>query len=246
MLSGGFQGVRSTSGYRSRGAAPGGYAVVDVEATGSSSRRHRIVELAVVLLDGERRPEGEFSTLVDPEGPVGPTHIHGIEPHDLLPAPRFAEIAPRLLGLLSGRVLVGHNVGCDRAFLTAEYARIGVALPAVPELCTMRLAERYLPAARGLSLRACAQAAGLPGWPAHTALGDARASGQLLARCAPDAPAVEAVLAAAAQVRWPRLPQTPGRQAVWIARPARTGARRAYAPGDAPRRMTAYARNGGA
>ena len=107
MLSGGFQGVRSTSGYRSRGAAPGGYAVVDVEATGSSSRRHRIVELAVVLLDGERRPEGEFSTLVDPEGPVGPTHIHGIEPHDLLPAPRFAEIAPRLLGLLSGRVLVG-------------------------------------------------------------------------------------------------------------------------------------------
>jgi DNA polymerase III subunit epsilon len=159
-----------------------GFAVVDVETTGSSSRRHRIVELAVVQLDRERRVEGEFATLVDPEGPVGPTHIHGIEPADLLPAPRFWQVAERLAALLRGRVLVGHNVGCDRAFLAAEYARIGVRLPAVPQLCTMRLAERFCAEPGELSLRACAAAAGLPGWAEHTALGDARTAGALFAR----------------------------------------------------------------
>ncbi|MCQ4081199.1 3'-5' exonuclease [Streptomyces sp. RB6PN25] len=226
--------------------------MVDIEATGSSSRRHRIVELAVVLLDRERRPHGEFSTLVDPGSPVGPTHIHGIEQHHLIRAPRFAQIAPRLLGLLRGRVLVGHNVGCDRAFLAAEYARVGVELPQVPELCTMRLAQEHLPSSPyGLSLRACAAAAGLPSWAAHTALGDARASGQLLARCSPED---DGRLAEAQAVRWPRLPRTPGDDAVWIGRSGRAGDR---APGDTSAsqaaegndpasRMVAIVRNGGA
>jgi len=106
-----------------------GYAVVDLEATGSSSHRHRVIELAVVLLDRDLVPQGEFTTLVDPQGPVGPTHIHGIQPEHLSGAPRFAGIAARLLTLLRGRVLVGHNVGCDRAFLVAEYARLGLRLP---------------------------------------------------------------------------------------------------------------------
>jgi DNA polymerase-3 subunit epsilon len=123
-----------------RGPSAYGYAVVDLEATGSSSRRHRVIELAVVLLDRDLVPQGEFTTLVDPQGPVGPTHIHGIEPAHLGGAPRFAGIAARLLTLLRGRVLVGHNVGCDRAFLVAEYARLGLRLPPVPELCTMRMA----------------------------------------------------------------------------------------------------------
>jgi DNA polymerase III subunit epsilon len=181
-------------------AAAVGYAVVDVEATGTSSRRHRIIELAVVQLDRERRVQAEFSTLVDPQGPVGPTHIHGIVAGDLGPAPCFGQIAGRLTGLLRGRVLVGHNVGCDRAFLAAEYARLGIRLPAVPQLCTMRLAERCLTPARGLSLRACAEAAGLPGWSEHTALGDARTAGALFARCAP---VDGAALVRAAALEWP-------------------------------------------
>jgi len=253
VLSLGLQGALDTSGKAGGG---GGYAVVDVEATGSSSHRHRVVELAVVLLDREHRPQGEFSTLVDPGGPVGPTHIHGIEPHHLIPAPRFAQIAPRLLGLLRGRVLVGHNVGCDRAFLAAEYARMGVELPQVPQVCTMRLAQEHLaPSPYGLSLRACAAAAGLPAWAAHTALGDARASGQLLAHCAP---ADGGELEQAQAVRWPRMPRTPGDDAAWVGRSAgKVGSCEPCEAGiasvaqvtrgnDSAHRIAAIAANGGA
>ena len=194
------------SGRAGRVQGPSGYAVVDLEATGSSSRRHRVVELAVVLLDRELEPQGEFSTLVDPQGPVGPTHIHGIESRHLGGAPRFAGIAGRLLALLHGRVLVGHNVGCDRAFLAAEYARIGLRLPAVPELCTMRMAaDRAGDAPRryGLSLVACAAEAGITDWHPHTALGDARTTAALFTHYSAGVPGLAGHLARAAAVRWP-------------------------------------------
>ncbi|MFI0940130.1 exonuclease domain-containing protein [Streptomyces sp. NPDC021020] len=194
-------------------AAASGFAVVDVEATGSSSRRHRVVEVAVVLLGPDLAPEGEFSTLVDPLGPVGPTHIHGIEPAHLSGAPHFAGIAGRLLALLRGRVLVGHNVGCDRAFLAAEYARIGIRLPAVPELCTMQMAAAYATGdTYGLSLRACARALGLGGEVPHTALGDARTAAALFGHFVAETGTVGAEsavralrerLSQAAEVRWP-------------------------------------------
>ncbi|MDJ0341920.1 3'-5' exonuclease [Streptomyces sp. H10-C2] len=236
MLSGRFQGS-------------GGYAVVDLEATGSSSRRHRIIEVAVVLLDQECAPQGEFSTLIDPEGPVGPTHIHGIEENHVGGAPRFAGIAPRLLGLLRGRVLVGHNVGCDRAFLVAEYARLGVTLPAVPELCTMRMAMSRVPAPRGFSLGACVADAGLGDWAAHTALGDARATARLFAHYAAEAPGgadvpgtlhtagaanKAAAVDVAAGVEWPTIANMPGVDALWRGR--RSADRPDGWSGEMPRR----------
>jgi DNA polymerase III subunit epsilon len=198
---------------------PRGYAVVDLEATGSSSRRHRVVELAVVLLDPDLLPQGEFSTLVDPQGPVGPTHIHGIEPAHLGGAPLFAGIAARLLGLLRGRVLVGHNVGCDRAFLAAEYARLGLPLPVVPEVCTMRLAADRDPAPYGLSLRACASAVGITDRRPHTALGDARVTARLFCHYAPQAAGLAERLALAAAVRWPEAAGSPAlADALWMRR----------------------------
>ncbi|MFJ1753051.1 exonuclease domain-containing protein [Kitasatospora sp. NPDC088134] len=181
-----------------------GYAVVDVEATGRSPWRHRVVEVAVVQLDAGLRAEREFSTLVDPVGPVGPTHVHRIAQEDVVGAPRFRQIAPQLLELLAGRVLVGHHVTCDRAFLEREFARIGVVLPPVPLLCTMRTARRLLPEAGGFGLAACVEAAGLGWFPAHTALGDARATVELLRHCRRTG-AVEELPPQAPVVPWPRL-----------------------------------------
>ncbi|MGW6916751.1 3'-5' exonuclease [Kitasatospora sp. NPDC054939] len=198
-----------------------GFAVVDVEATGRSPWRHRVVEIAVVLLDERLHPEGEFCTLLDPLGPVGPTHVHRIEQGDVEGAPRFREIAPELLELLAGRVLVGHHVTCDHAFLCREFARIGVPMPPVPLLCTMRLARAHLPEAGGFGLAACVSAAGLGGFAAHTALGDARATAELLRHCAvrggwagpaPLPADWSEPLRAAAGVPWPQLARARSRQ----------------------------------
>ncbi|MHA6762327.1 3'-5' exonuclease [Streptacidiphilus sp. PAMC 29251] len=160
-----------------------GFAVVDVEASGRVPWRHRVVEVGVVLLDHSRlRVTGEFSTLVDPRGPVGPSEVHGIAQSDVVGAPTFRELAPQLLELLRGRVLVGHHVRCDQEFLRREFARSRILLPDAPALCTMALADQVL-GCGPRSLGACCEAAGFPLVDAHTALGDARAAAELLRRC---------------------------------------------------------------
>jgi DNA polymerase-3 subunit epsilon len=184
---------------------------VDVEASGRSPWRHRVVEVGVVLLDYPLlRVEAEFSTLIDPGGPVGPTAVHRIAQEQVVGAPHFREIAPHLSDLLRGRILVGHHVRCDQGFLVREFARIGVAVPEMPTLCTMALTERVLGAhLPGRSLGACTAAFGLPDFPAHTALGDAHATARLL-RCCLGTPAggvepVRAMVEGAQRTVWPKL-----------------------------------------
>jgi DNA polymerase-3 subunit epsilon len=170
-----------------------------------------MVEVGVVLLDYPLlRVEGEFSTLIDPGGPVGPTAVHRIAQEHVVGAPVFREIAPHLADLLRGRVLVGHHVSCDLGFLVREFARIGVAVPDVPTLCTMALTQRVLGAQlTGRSLGACSSAFGLPDFPAHTALGDARATARLLRRAlgtpAGGAEPLGESVEAAQRAAWPKL-----------------------------------------
>src|SRR3982751_954670 len=98
-------------------------AVIDVETTGLSPRTDRVVEVGVVLLDERGEVEAEFETLVNPGRDVGPTRLHGIRAADVVAAPTFAEVAPYLRSVLTGRTLVAHNALFDLRFLAREFAR---------------------------------------------------------------------------------------------------------------------------
>jgi len=161
-----------------------GYAVIDVETTGLyPGCQDRIVEIAVVSLACNGQVTGEWSTLVNPHRDVGPTHIHGIKASDVYSAPSFDEIAGSVIQLLRERILVGHNLSFDSRFLAAEFRRLNMCVPLEPShgLCTMRLAKQYLPHS-GRSLSACCSSAQIKLSNAHSALGDARATGHLFAR----------------------------------------------------------------
>lgn len=158
------------------------YAVIDTETTGLSPRlRHRVIEVAVVLVDEAGRREDQWCTLVNPDRDLGPQHIHGIRAADVINAPHFDDIACHLAGMLRGRTVVAHNLPFDLTFLDAEYDRLGVPFPLTRELglCTMTLASRFLEGS-GRSLRECCEAAQVPltGW--HAALADAQATAGLL------------------------------------------------------------------
>ncbi|SDG22179.1 DNA polymerase-3 subunit epsilon [Lentzea fradiae] len=160
-----------------------GYAVVDVETTGiSPGHHHRVIEVAVVHVDGSGRRTDEWCTLVNPRRDLGPQHVHGISAAEVRRAPDFAGIAGELAARLSGRVLVAHNLSFDLRFLQAEYARLGHELHVGAGLCTMELAGRYL-GASSRSLAASCEAADVPMGTAHSALHDARACAGLLVRC---------------------------------------------------------------
>jgi len=160
-----------------------GFAVVDVETTGFAPETERIVEVGVVVLDRAGAEVGAFCTLVDPDRHPGPTHIHGITAAMVSGAPSFAAVRPHLAELLSGRVVVGHNVdGFDLGFLRAECRRSGGerAVPGPgPTLDTLQVAQYHLGLAGRASLAECCTHSGLRWADHHSALGDARVTAEL-------------------------------------------------------------------
>lgn len=159
-----------------------GFAVVDVETTGLfPGGSDRVIELAVVTTDEFGTVTGEWETVVNPRRHIGAGHIHGLDGATLMNAPAFVDICPDLIDALAGRVIVAHNANFDRRFLAAEFARAHTQLPEdAPFVCTMRLAREIIPGA-GRSLADCCAAFDVELSSAHHALGDARATAELLA-----------------------------------------------------------------
>jgi DNA polymerase-3 subunit epsilon len=157
-----------------------GFAVIDFETTGLFAGRDRVVEVAVVHVDRHGVITGAWDTLVNPNRDLGPQHIHRIRAADILGAPTFDQIAPQLVELLSGRVIVAHNASFDMRFLVAELERSGYSVDVGDTvLCTMRLAREFIPGA-GRSLADCCDAFDIELDGAHRASVDALATARLL------------------------------------------------------------------
>lgn len=188
------------------------YAVIDLETTGlSPAYQHRILEIAVVLVDDDGNRVYEWETLLNPQRDVGATEIHGLSAADVYSAPTFDEIAAELESLLRGRVPVAHNLSFDAPFIAAEYQRLGYSVPLSPTsgLCTMRLASRYLHAGPR-TLEACCGCIGYRIESAHAALEDARATARLLShyiqRDGDFLSSWRAEISAAQSNEWPTIP----------------------------------------
>jgi DNA polymerase-3 subunit epsilon len=159
-----------------------GFAVVDLETTGFSwVEGDRVVEMAVVLLDGHGAPTGGWATLVNPGRPIAGTHIHGITDRDVVHAPDFSQLGGLLAQSCAGRILVAHNLAFDSYFLYHELAAAGVDIELGPRsgICTMQLAGHYYPRAP-VALGPLCRSAGIEIRHRHWALWDAEATGRLL------------------------------------------------------------------
>ncbi|MFH1723964.1 MAG: 3'-5' exonuclease [Elusimicrobiota bacterium] len=121
------------------------FALLDTETTGLSARRGaRVCELAVLTVRGGSRPS-LFQTLIDPRRPIEPgaRMIHGITDAMVAGSPTFESLAPRIVRLLEGTVLVCHNAPFDISFMESEFERAGLPMPSVPVIDTLRLARRH-------------------------------------------------------------------------------------------------------
>lgn len=163
-------------------AKPGNriYAVVDLETTGGRANRDRILEIGIVLHDGERIID-QWSSLINPETPIpwGISELTGITPNMVTNAPRFFEVAKKVVEMTEGAIFVAHNARFDYSFLVEEFRRLGYAYTR-KQLCTLRLARQALPHLPSHGLDALSQHLGLINHHRHRALGDALATAQLL------------------------------------------------------------------
>ncbi|MBB5832495.1 exonuclease domain-containing protein [Brachybacterium aquaticum] len=158
------------------------FAVLDLETTGLNPASDRILEIAILRADAQGRPLEQWVSRVNPDRPVGATHVHGLTDADVAAAPRFAELARVVGDALQGMVVVAHNAEFDLGFLQAEFARAGLPMPRLVPYCTLQGSTLYLPHLRRRTLAECCAALGVPLRNAHSALGDAFAAAGLLER----------------------------------------------------------------
>jgi DNA polymerase-3 subunit epsilon len=158
----------------------GGWAVVDVETSGFRPGQARIVSIAALAVGDDGNVERSVYTLLNPGVDPGPTHVHGLTAEMLAGKPCFADVAPDVVDVLSGRTLVAHNVGFDYSFLAAEAELVGVVLPTDTVMCTVELARRLELGVDNLRLETLAAHWGVTQMRPHDALDDALVLAQIL------------------------------------------------------------------
>ncbi|MFN2569983.1 MAG: helicase C-terminal domain-containing protein [Candidatus Dormibacteria bacterium] len=155
------------------------FVAFDLETTGISPKRDRIIEIGAVRFDAENRITGELDLVVNPGIPV-PLVIQrlvGLTDADLSEAPTPVEAVAQLADFSAGAHLVAHGGAFDIAFCS-------LVLPEEfrhrPLMDTLELARILLPTAPSHSLPLLSRALGLGHERPHRALSDADATRQLL------------------------------------------------------------------
>ena len=168
-------------------ASGGHWVVVDLETTGLGAGAE-ITEIGAVLVrDGA--VVDEFSSLVKPSRPIPPfiTSLTGITPAMVADVDPIAAVLERFmewsgLGTEDSPVLVAHNASFDVGFLRRAARACSRPWPRVRVVDTLALARLALPRplVRNHKLGTVASYFGTATVPEHRALGDARATAEIL------------------------------------------------------------------
>ena len=155
------------------------YAILDIETTGGQFNEEGITEIAIYKFDGHEIVD-QFISLVNPEKPIQPFVIKltGINNAMLRSAPKFYEIAKRIIEITQDCILVAHNTSFDYRILRTEFNRLGYDF-IKPTLCTVELSQKLIPGQASYSLGKLVRALGIPVTDRHRASGDAMATVKL-------------------------------------------------------------------
>lgn len=155
------------------------YAILDIETTGGQYNQEGITEIAIYKFDGHDVVD-QFISLVNPEIPIQPfvVKLTGINNAMLRSAPKFYEVAKRIIEITEGCVVVAHNASFDYRILQTEFRRLGYDFKK-PTLCTVELSKKIIPGLASYSLGKLVRSLGIPMSDRHRASGDAMATVKL-------------------------------------------------------------------
>lgn len=122
----------------------------------------------------------QFISLINPEREIQPfvVNLTGINSNMLRNAPKFYEIAKRVVEITDGCILVAHNAQFDYRILCTEFRRLGFEYDR-ESLCTVELSKKLIPGQASYSLGKLVRSLGIPVADRHRAAGDAQATVKL-------------------------------------------------------------------
>jgi DNA polymerase-3 subunit epsilon len=171
------------------------YVVLDLETTGLSLTRDRVVSVAAFrVVEGRILLGDVFNSLVDPGRSISSSSIkiHGIVPSMVARAPVFPDVFNQFLRYLGTDILVGYKVWFDLHFLNAYMRQnYGFSLQnMVLDTHSMCRKVGFPPHSRSYPIKsrgnqnldAVAKHLGIEIYERHTAIGDALATAMIFQR----------------------------------------------------------------
>ena len=155
------------------------YVILDIETTGGKFNEEGVTEIAIYRYDGHTIVD-QFISLVNPEKPIQEfvVKLTGINNKMLKNAPKFYEVAKRIIEITSDCILVAHNTTFDYRILRTEFDRLGYEFNR-NTLCTVELSQQLILDQPSYSLGKLTKSLGIPMSDRHRASGDALATVQL-------------------------------------------------------------------
>ncbi|MFI3238818.1 MAG: PolC-type DNA polymerase III [Lachnospiraceae bacterium] len=149
------------------------YVVFDIETTGFSPVKNKIIEIgAVKVVDGE--VVDKFSSFVNPEVPIPfeIVELTGIQDNMVSNAPFIEQVLPEFFGFCKGSKLVAHNASFDMSFIIENADRLNMTQDFV-YLDTLQLSRVLFPGNNKHTLDAMAKILKVPLGNHHRAVDDA-------------------------------------------------------------------------
>lgn len=158
------------------------YIVFDIETTGFSSIRDRIIEIGAVKVEGGKIVD-RFSTFVNPKRPIPfeITNLTGITDEMVMEYPGIEEILPEFLGFVGDGILVAHNAGFDVGFIEQNCREQGLDDRFV-YVDTVAMARVLLPTLSKYKLNIVAKALNISLENHHRAVDDAGATAEIFVK----------------------------------------------------------------
>jgi DNA polymerase-3 subunit epsilon len=155
------------------------YAIIDIETSGGKFNEEGITEIAVYKFDGEHVID-KFISLVNPERSIDPfvVQLTGITDQMVRNAPKFYEVAKRIIEITQDCIFVAHNVSFDYRVMQTEFRRLGFEYERLT-LCTVSLSKKLILDQPSYSLGKLCKSIGIPILERHRANGDAMATVKL-------------------------------------------------------------------
>lgn len=152
---------------------PSQYTVVDLETTGFSCVKDRIIEVAALRVrDGEVVEEFQSLVRCPYEITAKITHLTGITNEMLADAPSLEDVLPDFLRFIGNDLLMGHYLSFDIRFLNVAAKELGLQEKAYKYVDTMYLARKLFPAWEHHRLEDLVTNLKVESGEAHRALGD--------------------------------------------------------------------------
>ena len=144
---------------------------LDLETTGLSPGKDKIIEIGAVKTDSNGNQIEEFNSLVNPGILISDfiENLTGISNDDVLSSLKFVDIVDEFQSFLDDSIIIGHNIEFDLRFLSEEGLKLNNKF-----VDTWRFSQIMLPDLLDLSLGSICNYLDINQQNAHRALSDAK------------------------------------------------------------------------